>query len=760
MCGDAFASLGNSRILQISWKLSRLHIHTEEKIITSLVLYNISTSNRNWNLKKMYKKGKEMEKVLIYGQTKYECLNTISDLRFPATIHKAWDSLIHSSTPKRIQSYIWPAIKIGFDVIAIGTEKSGKTYGCGFAICGLLATNLNVPQGMKNPTAVILCSSSSEVLGVHALCTTILQSYKNIKCVAAINDKSERSLVAEMLNGCQILVSTPRFLSRFMDQNKKLLNFENLQYLILDDGDIILDKYYDSITKLFKKHQIIYNRELKNKSTSLQIVVTAKHWTQRLKRIACILMDNPFICVASFIEAAIFKSVLPKMYIMNSKSKDKKILDLLGDKYSKSRTVIVCMDSDEAKELHKFLRQYKDTLIAHEDMNIIHLHGIKQCWDACVSGFYPVLICTDEVLSDLHITTAIWLIHYSVSLPFKTQFNFRFSTLLENLQMENSNCEVTIMVDENSDIQFLSIIKIMQRMNVTISQNMLKNIEHIKTSLEIKKENQPFCINMKLWGLCHTSHSCTFRHRIIPKVDAPIMNIRINDKVKLRVLNIHDVTHISARIVSYIKFDTLEEVEFSNIEYLEITTKIQEFYSCFGNRRICEVINVGSILGLEEPIDSFKRVQILYIKKETNTNIPKFVDVRCIDNGVIFKNVNTYRLLHMPEEFVKYPTRVMEVFLVGIVPHDDEYTWNYFVFDTVCQWFRENVDERSYVIGTVNLHLKNTVWVNTLEVGTKLIGYKDFIGSSLKAELLKKDHAIENDEHLSRLYQLCKEADI
>lgn len=57
-----------------------------------------------------------------------------------------------------------------------------------------------VPQGMKNPTAVILCSSSSEVLGVHALCTTILQSYKNIKCVAAINDKSERSLVVSKLS--------------------------------------------------------------------------------------------------------------------------------------------------------------------------------------------------------------------------------------------------------------------------------------------------------------------------------------------------------------------------------------------------------------------------------------------------------------------------------------------------------------------------------------------------------------------------------
>lgn len=48
----------------------------------------------------------------------------------------------------------------------------------------------------------------------------------------------------------------------------------------------------------------------------------------------------------------------------------------------------------------------------------------------------------------------------------------------------------------------------------------------------------------------------------------------------------HDVTHISARVVSYIKSDTQEEIEFSNVEYMHTITKIQEFYSSVENRLI------------------------------------------------------------------------------------------------------------------------------------------------------------------------------
>lgn len=39
---------------------------------------------------------------------------------------------------------MWPPIKKGLDVIAVGTAKCGKTVGYVFALCGLLATTSNV----------------------------------------------------------------------------------------------------------------------------------------------------------------------------------------------------------------------------------------------------------------------------------------------------------------------------------------------------------------------------------------------------------------------------------------------------------------------------------------------------------------------------------------------------------------------------------------------------------------------------------------
>ncbi|XP_043791864.1 putative ATP-dependent RNA helicase TDRD12 isoform X4 [Apis laboriosa] len=532
---------------------------------------------------KYYEFKKNKERVLIYGEDKYECLNSTLDAKFPAEIHKIWKSLIQSSKPRKIQSYIWPAIKKGLDIITIGTAKSGKTTGYAFAICGLLATNANLPQGI-NPSVLILCSSSSEVLEVNFLCTEFLQNYEKIRSIAAINGKSERSLVAEMFNGCQILISTPRFLVRFMNRNEKLINFKNLQYLILDGGDIILNKYYDSVNHLFKKYNIISNRELKNKM--LQIIITAAHWTPQLKKVAFILMDNPCICIASFLEAAIFKSVHINIYVINSKKKNEKLLDLLSNGYSYIRTIIICTNTDEAEKLYNFLQKHIEILLAHGNMNFFQLQDIKQCWNVCISGSYPILICTDDILSDIDITNVTWLIHYSIPLHSKTQFNFRFSTLIENLQMENCNCKVTIMMDENNDIQFLHVMKIMQRMNVTIPQNILENIKFITNALEKKKENYPICDNIKSWGFCNKQVSCAFRHKIISKIDIPLTNIQINDKVKFRVVSILDATHVSARIISYIKFDTLEEIEFPNTQYMLISRSIQEYYSCAKNRNV------------------------------------------------------------------------------------------------------------------------------------------------------------------------------
>ena len=64
-----------------------------------------------------------------------------------------------------------------------------------------------------------------------------------------------------------------------------------------------------------------------------------------------------------------------------------------------------------------------------------------------VSGVHPVLVCTDDVLPELDVTDAMWLIHYSLPRT-KTGFGFRFSCLMKNYPnvFEKSACVSVILV--------------------------------------------------------------------------------------------------------------------------------------------------------------------------------------------------------------------------------------------------------------------------------------------------------------------------
>lgn len=60
--------------------------------------------------------------------------------------------------------------------------------------------------------------------------------------------------------------------------------------------------------------------------------------------------------------------------------------------------------------------------------------------------------------------------------------------------------------------------------------------------------------------------------------------------------------------------------------------------------------NVGDICVLEETIDTFKRVQIICIRYDkVYSEDEKFVNVRCIDSGIVHEHINVrlfYIILH------------------------------------------------------------------------------------------------------------------
>lgn len=138
--------------------------------------------------------------------------------------------------------------------------------------------------------------------------------------------------------------------------------------------------------------------------------------------------------------------------------------------------------------------------------------------------------------------------------------------------------------------------------------------------------------------------------------------------------------------------------------------------------------------------------------------------------------------MHIPEELINLPTHVVEIFLANLMPQDEEYRWNHYTNEHVHKWFSDNNDDRSYIFGKVRvyqimrekyvrkkenirinsqvcLHLGNTIWIDDLRIGTKLIGHPDLKGSSLKQYSINDGQfAVINLNHLSKLFQLCKDS--
>lgn len=58
----------------------------------------------------------------------------------------------------------------------------------------------------------------------------------------------------------------------------------------------------------------------------------------------------------------------------------------------------------------------------------------------------------------------------------------------------------------------------------------------------------------------------------------------------------------------------------------------------------------------------------------------------------------------------------------------------------------------------VCLHLGNTIWLDDIVTGIKIINHDDLVGFSLKDQLKNENHAMLNDDHISHLLKLCKKS--
>ncbi|CAD6216331.1 GSCOCG00004484001-RA-CDS [Cotesia congregata] len=702
------------------------------------------------------------EEILVSGNEQCTRLHDIASAKFTRHVHQALNK-ISVRKVRNLQSYMWPAISKGLDVMAVGPARSGKTFGFIAPIANMIIKTRQYQEDGQ-PMALILCPSAKEVLYTKEHFRLLLSEYSDIKIIGAFNGCEYRSITAQIYNGCHIFIATPAFLFRYLEDkdNCAPVKFNSINHLVIDHLDDLLTKHLDSLMLLLKKYTPFEKQKSQtSRLMALQIIAVARQWSRVLGTFTQKFFNNPFYCIGSFADATIFCGIQLRTRSILKENKLVKTEELLDKHYKLVKTMIVCAEGEEARELNDYLvSKGIRTLYVSEEMVRAEIGDIKQCWDREISGNYGVLICTDKPLPTLEITNVDWLIHYSIAVPTKSIFLFRFSTLMTNLQKKSTSTEVTIFIDESNDIQLRGILNLVERSGYKLSAEQKNAFERVYVNLERQKKAHPICDGIKAFGSCEKGNACMYRHCFVAEADTPITPVKIGDKIKINITYLHDATHFSAKIQEYIDSEGTKHL-ISPAAHIEIESKVYQYFAATRNRRKCRTVEIGGIYGYDERLDEYCRAQVINVVKKVD-DVPQIVDLRNIDSGLVYTNQNVSRLRELPQELAEAPAHIVEVFLANVSPFDKEVEWNVRANQASKSWFTEHLEAPCTSLrGTVVLHFGNTVWVDPLEVRMQIsIANKELQKSSLKDFLIKKKFGVANYNHIQILKKMCNYADM
>lgn len=273
------------------------------------------------------------------------------------------DLKFDSMTP--IQAKSLPLILENKDVTAQAKTGSGKTAAFSLGILNQLNVKKNLIQ------ALILCPTRELAEQVAKETRTLARQIKNIKVLTITGGQSFYHQEKSLSHGAHIVVGTPGRILKFLD--KKLINFNGIDTLVLDEADRMLDMgFYDDIEKISldlpKVRQTLlfsatFPEEIKELGERLQNNPTVVEVDVSLDNKS---IEQVFIELESHKEktAALFKVLShyrPKRFIVFCKTKiiSDKVADELakekiyaesihGDLEQNERTAVLTMFSNES----------------------------------------------------------------------------------------------------------------------------------------------------------------------------------------------------------------------------------------------------------------------------------------------------------------------------------------------------------------------------------------------------------------------------
>ncbi|XP_032892374.1 putative ATP-dependent RNA helicase TDRD12 [Amblyraja radiata] len=693
--------------------------------------------------------------VLVHAVNK---LTPCSSMEFaPISLDLKKELCKKNISPDVVQSYCWPAISRGCDLVAVSRQGDDPLLYIPPLLTFLQFPSVYSFQPKRNlPSAIIVCPGQKKA---HFVCQVLSDLTKfsqrfNLSLVLVGQDPEESKKI-KLVKGCDVVVTTPHSLVRVLKTH--CLFFIRLGHLVLDTVDVLFDKAMDEVTTILQCFREATNVP-ERLSTPQQLIAVGKQWRKEMEILVKESHSDPYVVIAAMEEAALYGNVHQIVQLCLDHEKTSQLLTIL-DFTSEvvQKTVILANCAEEVDHLCKALDSNSNFCIkAHEGRS---LSQIMEQWNNKFSpGTHVILVTTDECLQALGITDATNVIHYSF--PSSQEiFGTRLCCMVDNFKnliIEESTLRtqsIIIMSDKNAP-QIVSFLQYLERTEAKIPTELYKFI----SNLNDKDDNcydKSLCKYLKAYGICRDIKTCASRHKIHPNMDKPR---RLSDKkclpsrgyVEIIPTWVSNASIYYGRIIHHRNKWENPPVSLED-DYLTLLKDMAEYYMDENHQKPVEQLKLFALYALQEKM--YCRVQLMALPPQDQSTVLSNAEVKYIDSGQTGR-VMQKQLLELPAKFQLLPAQIVEFIVSKVKPIDHEKDWN----PQVSRFIKQKISNKSLEAKIV-LALGNTLWLHPVVHLSKLPDLKTTIlDYNIRSEIMNSGFGADNVRHIERVQALCREA--
>ncbi|XP_031623585.1 uncharacterized protein LOC116340951 isoform X2 [Contarinia nasturtii] len=578
-------------------------------------------------------------------------------------------------------AYGWPHIMRGNSLILIDEHFRNKML-CLPTLCTIVQRTVNdwTTSNRIEPIGIIFVNGAEEVERMAATCRKLVEKANfKLLTVFCLNSTLEIETLMAM-DHIDILVTSVFCFETLVNHMSKLFRSNRLRYVWFHQID---NMCHTNDVETHRALEIILAQNL-----DIQVQITSQTYCpilnelfDRIKLPMVLSGDRtPF-------EAALFAECFFVVEFLPAEVKISDLIDKLQDPHSKmyGSIVIVCTNIQDVKYVSGCLTQSNikctdfDSFFSLNQLKLVNWTEQSRTLDMYLSR-PNILVCEDADLNSYPIRTASHIVHYS--LPDKVEtFLHRFITCFgyytEKLDRELLNKVdrndlaqpiALIYFDDNLCKAFIEIYELIaQRTHCHVPPFLTQIIEKLMMTLEKSKENKPLCIDLITKSkICDVK--CPYRHTLIANCDDTEVP-HSHGFVNMELIHVLAPNHFSVRLLSYKRNLKHKSKPINDLdsELKRFECAFRDFYTCDESREPAHPIRIGEMYVYfyhNRP----KRCRVL--SKSTRHGVRIYL----IDDGHTRK-CSEQDLYLMDRDFKDFPSRAVEIFVLGYVPNDFNSKW-------------------------------------------------------------------------------------